>query len=266
MDNQEQRYNKLRRQKINLMLNEEERKTITEKAIKYGYGDCLAEYIRAAAIYENIYVEDVEGKKQVCEKISEFIEILREILKEQKSILKSVVLNKSDIEIISQQNLQIIKMIDSLSNLIVSTLSVNAEKKIQQREKLIYKYKVDGAFLDKLLRKERDILTVRPSNLHKPNEAINIIVFLDAYTRTFDLNNLDIADFINEVNHYRNVAMQKKIYISFIKDGNNLKIGVVMNFNNLIATEKFMKDSGCNDAVFLNNTIMNEGDIYTSNS
>ena len=114
MDNQEQRYNKLRRQKINLMLNEEERKTITEKAIKYGYGDCLAEYIRAAAIYENIYVEDVEGKKQVCEKVSEYIEVLREILKEQKAILKSVVLNKSDIEIISQQNLQIIKMITSI--------------------------------------------------------------------------------------------------------------------------------------------------------
>lgn len=266
MDNQEQRYNKLRRQKINLMLNEEERKTITEKAIKYGYGDCLAEYIRAAAIYENIYVEDVEGKKQVCEKVSEFIETLREILKEQKVILKSVVLNKSDIEIISQQNLQIIKMINSLSNLLVSTLSVNAEKKIQQREKLIYKYKVDGGFLEKLLRKEKDILTVRPSNLHKPNETINIIVFLDAYTKTFDLNNLDIAEFINVVNHYRNVAMQKKIYISFLKDGNDLKIGVVMNFTKLKAAEEFIDDSGCTDIVVLKKTEMDEGDIYTCNS
>jgi len=265
MDNREQRYNKLRRQKINLMLNEEERKTITEKAIKYGYGDCLAEYIRAAAIYENIYVEDVEGKKQVCEKVSEFIETLREILKEQKCILKSVVLNKSDIEIISQQNLQIIKMINSLSNLLVSTLAVNTEKKIQQREKLIYKYKVDGAFLDKLLRKEKDMLVVRPSNLHKPNETVNIIVFLDAYTKIFDLNNLDIAEFINMVNHYRNVAMQKKIYISFIKDGNNLKIGVAMNFTKLKAAEDFMNDSGCTDVVILKNTEMDEGDIYPSN-
>ena len=62
MNNQNERYSKLRRQKINVMLNEEERRIITEKAIKYGYGDCLAEYIRAACIYENIYIEDIEGK------------------------------------------------------------------------------------------------------------------------------------------------------------------------------------------------------------
>ena len=57
MNSTEERYSKLRRQKINVMLNEEERKIITEKAIKYGFGDCLAEYIRAACIYENIYID-----------------------------------------------------------------------------------------------------------------------------------------------------------------------------------------------------------------
>ena len=56
MNSTEERYSKLRRQKINVMLNEEERRIITEKAIKYGFGDCLAEYIRAACIYENIYI------------------------------------------------------------------------------------------------------------------------------------------------------------------------------------------------------------------
>ena len=37
MSNPDDRYNKLRRQKINVMLNEEERRIITEKAIKYGF-------------------------------------------------------------------------------------------------------------------------------------------------------------------------------------------------------------------------------------
>jgi len=75
---------KLRREKINVMLNEEERRIITEKAIKYGFGDCLAEYIRAACIYENIYVEELNGKFEVCEKVSEFLTKIREIIKEQK--------------------------------------------------------------------------------------------------------------------------------------------------------------------------------------
>ena len=73
MNSTEERYSKLRRQKINVMLNEEERKIITEKAIKYGFGDCLAEYIRAACIYENIYIEDVQGKQELCEIVSRFI-------------------------------------------------------------------------------------------------------------------------------------------------------------------------------------------------
>ena len=90
MNDQDERYSKLRRQKINVMLNEEERKIITEKAIKYGFGDCLAEYIRAACIYENIYVEDIEGKNEICQYVSDYIQLLREILYEQKKVLKNV--------------------------------------------------------------------------------------------------------------------------------------------------------------------------------
>ena len=118
MSNQDEKYSKLRRQKINVMLNEEERRIITEKAIRYGYGDCLAEYIRAACIYENIYVEDIEGKNEICNYISDFIKTLREILYEQKSILKNVLLSPEAIEKISNQNVQILEMIDILSRLI----------------------------------------------------------------------------------------------------------------------------------------------------
>ena len=133
MNSTEERYSKLRRQKINVMLNEEERRIITEKAIKYGFGDCLAEYIRAACIYENIYIEDVAGKQELCEIISKFIETLREILKEQKKLLNNYMIDKEDIEVISNQNIIIIKMISKLSNLVISILSVNTEKRIQQR-------------------------------------------------------------------------------------------------------------------------------------
>lgn len=36
-----------RRKKINIMLNDEERKIITEKAIEYGFGPRLAAYVRS---------------------------------------------------------------------------------------------------------------------------------------------------------------------------------------------------------------------------
>ncbi|MBQ2873581.1 MAG: hypothetical protein IJE89_06265, partial [Bacilli bacterium] len=140
MNSTEERYSKLRRQKINVMLNEEERRIITEKAIKYGFGYCLAEYIRAACIYENIYIEDVAGKQELCEIISKFIETLREILKEQKKILNNYMIDKEDIEVISNQNIIIIKMISKLSNLVIYILSVNTEKRIQQRLGMIEKY------------------------------------------------------------------------------------------------------------------------------
>ena len=154
MNSTEERYSKLRRQKINVMLNEEERKIITEKAIKYGFGDCLAEYIRAACIYENIYIEDVQGKQELCEIVSKFIETLREILKEQKKILNNYMLDKKDIDVISNQNNIIIKMINKLSNLVISILSVNTEKRLQQRLGMIEKYKVDENFYKKIMNNE----------------------------------------------------------------------------------------------------------------
>ena len=42
-------------------------------------------------------------------------------------------LDKKDIDVISNQNNIIIKMINKLSNLVISILSVNTEKRIQQR-------------------------------------------------------------------------------------------------------------------------------------
>ena len=49
-----------RRKKINIMLNDEERRIITEKAIEYGFGPHLAAYVRNACIYESLYKEDIE--------------------------------------------------------------------------------------------------------------------------------------------------------------------------------------------------------------
>lgn len=259
MTSKEERYSKLRRQKINVMLNEEERRIITEKAIKYGFGDCLAEYIRAACIYENIYIEDVEGKQELCEIISKFIETLREILKEQKKILNNYMLDKSDVEVISNQNIIIIKMISKLSNLVVSILSVNTEKKIQQRLGMIGKYKIDENFYKKIMNNNYQHFIVRPSNLNRPNQKPVYIVYLNNHTYTYSLDDINQEDLIQKINNCRDIAMQKDLLISFYREGSILNFGIIMEFQDKTAAKEFASE--------INSQFFSlEGDNYTNNS
>lgn len=259
MTSTEERYSKLRRQKINVMLNEEERRIITEKAIKYGFGDCLAEYIRAACIYENIYIEDVEGKQELCEIISKFIETLREILKEQKKILNNYMLDKRDVEVISNQNIIIIKMISKLSNLVISILSVNTEKKIQQRLGMIEKYKIDENFYKKIMNNNYQHFIVRPSNLNRPNQKPIYIVYLNNHTYTYSLDDINQEDLIQKINKCRDVAMQKDLLISFYREDSILNFGIIMEFQDKTAAKEFASE--------INSQFFSlEGDTYTNNS
>ncbi len=260
MNSQEERYNKLRRRKINVMLNEEERKILTEKAIKYEFGDCLAEYIRAACIYENIYIEDIEGKQELCEAISNFIEVLREILNEQKVILNNHLLNKKDIDTISKQNIKIIKMIKKLSNLVISILSVNTEQKIQQRLGMIEKYKIDDSFYTRIMNTNYQHYLVRPSNLNRPNIKPKYIVYINNHTYSYVLDDINKEDFINKVNLCRNIAMQKKLLISFYREDNILHFGIVMEFENENSAKDFSKE------INSNYYLLKEGDLNTNYS
>ena len=259
MNSTEERYSKLRRQKINVMLNEEERRIITEKAIKYGFGDCLAEYIRAACIYENIYIEDVAGKQELCEIISKFIETLREILKEQKKLLNNYMLDKEDIEVISNQNIIIIKMISKLSNLVISILSVNTEKRIQQRLGMIEKYKIDENFYKKIMNNNYQHFIVRPSNLNRPNQKPIYIVYLNNHTYTCSLDDINQEDLIQKINNCRDVAMQKDLLISFYREDSILNFGIIMEFQDKTAAKEFANE--------INSQFFSlEGDTYTNNS
>ena len=259
MTSTEERYSKLRRQKINVMLNEEERRIITEKAIKYGFGDCLAEYIRAACIYENIYIEDVAGKQELCEIISKFIETLRELLKEQKKILNNYMLDKRDVEVISNQNIMIIKMISKLSNLVISILSVNTEKRIQQRLGMIEKYKIDENFYKKIMNNNYQHFIVRPSNLNRPNQKPVYIVYLNNHTYTYSLDDINQDDLIQKINNCRDVAMQKDLLISFYREDSILNFGIIMEFQDKTAAKEFASE--------INSQFFSlEGDTYTNNS
>lgn len=267
MNEQDERYSKLRRQKINVMLNDEERRIITEKAIKYGYGDCLAEYIRAACIYENIYIEDIEGKNEICNYISDFIQTLREILYEQKVILKNVLISPQAVENISNQNNQIIEMIDILSSLIVAILSVNTEKKIQQRMSLIEKYSPDEKFLRRVIKKNESIYLVRPSNLQVPNTKSKYIVYLKNSYVDFDLDNLNMNIFEQQVNAFRDVAMKKKAMLSFYREDNKLECSIVIGYDDLESARRCASEIKSNVYYYNDNEEYEwTGDNYSSDS
>lgn len=59
--------------------NDEERRIITEKAIEYGFGPHLASYVRSACIYESLYKEDIEGKNEIIEIMSDYINVVNRI-------------------------------------------------------------------------------------------------------------------------------------------------------------------------------------------
>lgn len=266
MSNPDDRYNKLRRQKINVMLNEEERRIITEKAIKYGFGDCLAEYIRAACIYENIYIENIEGKKEICKYISDYIQTLREILYEQKAILKNVLLSPNDIEKISNQNIQILEMIDTLSSLVVTTLSVNADKKIQQRMSLIEKYSPDELFLKRITKLDKYIYLIRPSNLQVPNYKFKYFVYLKNHIVNFDMNNINMALFSEQINTFRDTAMKKKAFLAFYKVDSNLDCCIVVGYDDFESAVRCAEKINSSVYYFDGTKYKWAGDSYSSNS
>jgi len=247
MNMQDDESKKLRREKINMMLNEEERRIITEKAIKYGFGDCLAEYMRASSIYENIYVENIEGKTELLEALSECMGVIREILKEQSEICKKITLSRFDIEKIKSQNVQIIDILDSIKHLIISTLSVSAIYKIQNRLTMIDKYKSDDEFLNKI--KTKNNYCVRPSNLFVPRIKNGYLVFIKKYEYVFNPEEVLLNDFEMSLNRVRDIAMQKKMYLYFTNVNGFIHVNICAYFKDYETAKKFADETKENNII-----------------
>lgn len=93
-----------RRKKINIMLNDEERRIITEKAVEYGFGSHLAAYVRNACIYESLYKEDIGGKNEIIKIMSDYISVVNRIQYEQELLTKKIMLSEGDIQMIKENN------------------------------------------------------------------------------------------------------------------------------------------------------------------
>lgn len=122
-----------RRKKINIMLNDEERKIITGKAIEYGFGLHLAAYVRSACIYESLYKEDIEGKNEIIKIMSDYISVVNRIQYEQSQLTKKIMLSEGDIKMIRDNNTLLHNEIRKLIKTIENTLTIRQIKVIKQK-------------------------------------------------------------------------------------------------------------------------------------
>lgn len=189
---------KSRREKINIMLNEEERKIIKEKAKKYGYGDKIAEYVRDACIYERIYVEEIKGKQEIFKIVNEFIVEIRKIQKHQLALDKNLSISKSQFDSIRTQNQKITDLIQKLIKTTASVLTTSSTQRFQKRMRLVEKYELTDSFIDKILSKETVIIIPSSLSIKKINDGY-IIVYIDTEKKmNIDYINYNaISEFIN---------------------------------------------------------------------
>lgn len=122
-----------RRKKINIMLNDEERRIITEKAIEYGFGPHLAAYVRSACIYESLYKEDIEGRNEIIKIMSDYISIVNRIQYEQGLLTKKIMLSQGNIQMIKENNTLLHNEIRRLIKTIENTLTIKRVKETKQK-------------------------------------------------------------------------------------------------------------------------------------
>lgn len=234
---------KSRREKINIMLNEEERKIIKEKAKKYGYGDRIAEYVRDACIYEKIYVEDIKGKQEICRMINDFIIEIRKMQKYQLNLDKKITLSKEDFLSIKNQNEKVSELIDGLTKATVSTLSTNSIQKFQQRIRLIDKHKLSREFVDMVLSK--DFVIIMPSNLTTKKIKKGYVVIYVETKASISIDGLDYNNYnpiFVMIDSQRELALNSNCYLLLKKFDKELRTYLVFyNQTKEIAVEEYKK-------------------------
>ena len=206
---------KLRREKINIMLNEDERKIITEKAIKYGYGPKLAEYVRDACIYEKVYVEDVKGKTEICKIVDNLILEVRKVQLSLNKISKNITITKNDIELIKRNNTKLNTLINNLTKTVVKVLSTTSTQKYQKRLGLVERYKTTHKHIDSILKKE--FCLAIPSTLSFNDYKMGYLVIMLDTAKSIRLDYINYNGISIMIDSQRELALQNNCYILYKK-------------------------------------------------
>lgn len=119
----------LRRKRINIRVNEEERETILQMSMKYHYGDNIAKYARAMCLNPNIYVEEMYGRKEVIAATNKVLHTLKEILHQQKQMMMNITISNYDRTLLINHHQRIEYKMDYLVREVIRNLEFDARKK-----------------------------------------------------------------------------------------------------------------------------------------
>ncbi len=219
-----------KREKFNILLTPEEKNIIIEKALKYGYGTKLAEYIRDACIHEKIYIEDVKGKQEIFKAIDNYLKEVRIYMNKVDDLLKNINITKEDVIFVKNQNEKIIKSIDDLVKTVITVLSTNSTVKFQKRLRFIEKHKVTKEFIDSIIK--RKFALVQPSNLNFKRTTNTFILIYNQYSKQFDIENLNYNSLTVLIDTQRELALQNNFYILLELEDYKLSIMLVKCFTN----------------------------------
>lgn len=116
-----------KRKRVNVLLNEYERILLKEKMERYGFQN-LSDYLRAAGIYENIYVEDLHGKTEVNECVNRLVDKIDRFGLEQEKIMMRTNLSNFDKEQLKKQNQEITDLVAELIRLVNNVLWISVRE------------------------------------------------------------------------------------------------------------------------------------------
>lgn len=228
---------KLRREKVNLMLTSEERKQILDKAKKYGYGNKISDYAREACLNERFYIEEIKGKKEICESANKYALEVRKYSNKLDMLSKKPTLSASECEEIITQSKVINNSINQFIKDIISQLSIFTIQKFQKRLRLIEKNEVSKKFIDKVIKKK--IVLAVPSTLTIKN--INdgaTIIFLNEH-ESYEIKSIEEQLMINYsaigifIDEQREMALQKDCYLFFRYEDNRIHIYLAKFYNDV---------------------------------
>ena len=75
-----------KRKRCNILINDSERELLVEKMSKYGYNN-LSAYLRDSGIHERLFVEDIEGKLEINQSVTELINKISDYEYQIKTLL-----------------------------------------------------------------------------------------------------------------------------------------------------------------------------------
>lgn len=122
-------FNDKRSDGFKVRLNDMEKALLKAKAKQYGYKD-IGTYMRDASLYENIYIENVEGKKEIMNLVSEYLIEIRKYNKKCEQIIKMISLVEKPSYIMDELKLyheEISKNMNDIKQIISDKLYVKKE-------------------------------------------------------------------------------------------------------------------------------------------